>query len=539
MNSSQIEKELPLLHRSFGRGDAVFFALAFVFIYTQLFQFPFTPFYFEGDHIIMTSNAMRMMGGEVIYRDFFHLASPGAEVVYAALFSVFGVKVWVLNFVILLLGMAQVGITWYFSRQFFTGPLVYLSASILLIVGFRLFYIDGSYRLFSVVCVLAAVAVLLNKRTPRRLMAAGAICGLSSFFMQPRGIVGLAGISLFLIWDNYREGFDLRSLIRNVLSLILPFILVIVLTQSYFLYQAGFEDYYFSLVTFVQKHYPNDPLAQRSAFLTDFPNIGQYLEIYSPAFAVSRYLRVVLPILFFYLLIPLVYFAFLLFRWRKPDLLSRESDAKLMLLCFVGSALFAGVSVLSAIRLSHIAVPGVIILVWLLRRLPYSRQIAAACLIILALLGVAYTIQRQTIAKSYLDMPAGRAAFLSQRVFERYRWVGEHTKPGELFYEAHHPSFYFPFHLVNPTPMYLIRDSEYTPLFQVEAVVKSLQNDPPNLIAWPRKWTKPAESRVKGDNLEILWQFIATNYELQVEFAKPLDYTEYSEGDIEIWKRKN
>jgi len=209
-----------------------------------------------------------------------------------------------------------------------------------------------------------------------------------------------------------------------------------------------------------------------------------------------------------------------------------------MLLCIVGLTLSAGVSALSVLRLSQVAVPGIVLLVWLINKVPYSRQIAAICLALLAFIGFSYVIQRQTTAKSYLDMPAGRSAFFSEAVFERYKWMGEQTQPGEFFFEGHHPSFYFPFHLKNPTPMYLVRDSEYTPGFQVESVVKALENNPPKLIAWPRRWTKPPDSRAAGDNLEILWQFIAQNYELQLEFSKHLDYTEHSEGDIEIWRRK-
>lgn len=209
-----------------------------------------------------------------------------------------------------------------------------------------------------------------------------------------------------------------------------------------------------------------------------------------------------------------------------------------MLLCLAGLVLSAGVSAFTVIRLSHIAIPGLVLFVWLIKKVPYSQFLCALCLVVLGLVGCSYIIQRQTITKYYLEMPAGRSAFLSEFVFERYKWMGQHTEPGEAFYEGHHPSFYFPFHLKNPTPMYLIRDSDYTPTFQVEAVVKALQNNPPELIAWPRKWTKSADARDPGDHLDLLWQYVATNYELQVEFAKPLDYTENSEGDIEIWKRK-
>lgn len=537
MSDSQLNFSSP---GSFSRVDLLFFLAALIFLYSQLFQFPFTPYYFDGDHMIIISNAMRMLDGEVIYLDFFHLAPPGAELVYAALFSIFGTKVWVLNIVILFLGLAQVWILWYFSRKFFSGLLVYLPASIFLIVGYRLFYIDGTYRLFSIVGVLAAIAVLMNKRTPRNLILAGGICGLASFFMQPRGVVGIAGISLFLIWENYRHGFDLRGLIKNGLYLSLPFFLVVVLTQSYFLYEAGFENYYFSLVTFLQNHYPHDPLSSRSAYLSELPNFRQYLAIYSPFFAVSRYFRIAFPVIFYYLLIPFVYFVFLFVRWRRKTwVLSKELDANLMLLCLAGLTLSVGVSALSVIRLSHVAIPGLVLLGWLLKQVPYSERIAAVCLAFLALIGVSYVIQRQTIEKYYLDMPAGRSAFFSEQIYGRYKWVGDHTHPGDLFYEGHHPSFYFPFHLKNPTPMYLVRDSAYTPRFQVESVVRALANNPPTLIAWPRKWTKPAASRAADDNLEILWQYVASNYELQLEFSRPLDYTEYSEGDIEIWKRKN
>lgn len=524
---------------SFSRRDTVFFAAAFVFIYSQLFQFPFTPYYFEGDHIIVISNAMRMLGGEVIYRDFFHLAPPGSEVMYATLFYLFGIKVWVLNLVILFFSLAQVWLIWHFSRQFFTGLTVYLPSAIYLILGLRLFFIDGTYRLISVVLILTAVAVVMKGRSARNLIIAGIICGLSAFFLHPRGAMGIAGISLFLVWENYRSGFNLKALVKTGLYLALPFFLVIAISQSYFIYQAGFENYYFSLVTFIQLHYPNDPLAQRSAFLQDFPRFWQFYEIYTPGSAISRYLRIIVPILFFYLLIPVVYFVFLVVRWTKKTYLSCSMiDARLMLLCFVGLALFAGVSVLSVIRLSHISIPGIILLVWLLKRTPYFQHLAAACLILLTLIGASYVIQRQTIAKSYLDMPAGESAFLSDQIYDRYRWIGENTKPGDVFYEAHQPSFYFPFHLVNPTPMYVIRDSGYTPIFQVEAVVKALQKNPPELILWPRKWTKPLESRVAGDNLEVLWRYVAANYQFEVEFGKPLDYTEHSEGDIEIWRRR-
>lgn len=526
---------------AFGRADVVYFAASFVFIYTQLFQLPFTPIYFEGDSLVSISNAMRMVGSEVMYRDFFHMTPPGAEVVYAVLFSIFGVKVWVLNLVILLLGLAQVWLTWFLSRKFLRGVFVYLPGAILLVVGYRFFGIDGSYRLFSVVAVLAAVAVLVTKLTPRNLVFAGCLCGLASFFVQPRGLAGLAGIGLFLTWKNYRQGFDLKGLVKSGFLIALPFLVVVILTQFYFAWQGGLGNYYFDLVTFLRSHYPNDPLQKRSAYLTlDLPDLQSVFGgPDSTAGAVSRYVRMVFPVAFFYLLVPFVYFMFLIYRWlRKTPASEQGTEAGLMLLCLVGLTLAAAVSAPTAGRLNHVSIPALVILVWLIKQIPYSSRIASAVLVFLGLLGISYVVQRQFVEKNYLDMPAGRAAFLSPPVYAQYKWIKENTSEGDVFYEAQHPSFYFPFHLKNPTPMYLVRDSDYTPRFQVDSVVSALERQPPKLVVWDGNWSKTAETRPAGDNLDPLWQFIATKYDLAVEFAVSGEYNPSGERRVQIWRLK-
>ncbi len=524
---------------SLTRKDLVFFFLAFLFLYLQLFQFPFTPYYFPGDHLIHISVGMRLLDGEVLYRDVFQITPPGTELWYAIFFAIFGLKVWILNFTILALNLALVWLAWYFSRQLFDGWLIYLAPAIMMIVGFRLFFIDGSYRLFSVVFAFAAVGVLMRSRTLPGLIAAGVLCGLSSFFGQHRGVMALAGIGLFLIWEHFRQPGTRQDLLKKGAVLAASFALTIFLTQAYFAFSAGIDNYYFSLVGFLQKHYGSDPLSNGAAMFADLPDLGQYLQIYSTTGAFSRWIRIAGPTLWFYLLVPWVYLAFLVFRWRTQSYLHDIlADRTLRLLVCVGLALSIGVSAPSAFRLSHVSMPAVIIAVWFLTRIRSAKVIASISLGLIAVVGGAYVIQRQTAAVAVLEMPAGRAAFLSELVFERYKWVGEHTKPGDLFYEAHHPSFYFPFDLKNPTPMSLIRDNDYTPKFQVDSVVRSLQSRPPQYIAWPTKWSKAAAEREPGDHLEELWVFLQRSYEPVFVFEKPPDYTPYSEGDIEIWRKR-
>ena len=526
--------------KRFGRADAAFFIAAFVFIYTQLFALPFTPIYFEGDHLISVSNAMRMLQGEVIYRDFFHLTPPGTELIYESMFALFGVRVWILNAAIVALGVAQVWLLWFFARNVMSGPIVYLPAALFLAVGFRHFGIDGTYRLFSVVFVLAAAAVLMKDRSWSRLILAGCLCGISSFFVQTRGLSGIAGICVFLLWENYRGGFNLKALVKSGLYVGGPFLLTIAATHSYFAWQAGFENYYFSLVTFLRDHYPHDPLAKTTALFSDLPDFNSYLDVYSRPAAISRYVRAVSPTLFYYLLIPLIYIVYLIFRRvRRHNEGSSAIDARLVLLSSVGIFLAASVSAPTGYRLYHIAIPGLVIFGWLISRVSRSQQVAMAALVLLAVLGISYVVQRQVHEKVYLDLPAGEAAFLYPYIAERYQWIGKNVNAGETLYEAQHPTFYFPFHLKNPTPLYVVRDSNYTPAFQIDAVMAGLAKDPPRIIVWNGFWSKPPELREPGDNLAPLWEYIQTNYQLAVEFEDFGDYTLNSERSIQFWVRKD
>ncbi|MEJ7846715.1 MAG: hypothetical protein WKF92_01345 [Pyrinomonadaceae bacterium] len=536
MVQSDDETDRPARYRW---KDALFFAAVAVFIYSQLFEFPFTPIYFDGDQLIPISNAMRMLDGEVIYRDFFHFAPPGTELLYAGLFSVFGVKIWVVNFVILMLSLAQVGLLWFFSRRVLSGLNVYLPALIFLTIGFRQMGIDGSYRLFSVVLVLAGVAILLNGRTMRNIVIAGALCGMASFFVQPRGVVGIAGIALFLAWENYADGLNFRKLARDGIGLVFSFVLVVILTQLYFAWNGGFDVYYFDIVTFLHKHYPHDPLNNQFAYFSDVPGFAKYLETQSPLSAMSRFIRTGIPVLFYYAIIPLVYLALLIVIWKR-DIVSVSPGQKrsLLLLTFAGLALAAGVSAPTAARFYHVAIPGIVIFVWLVGQVRAVSRLAVPCLVMLSLLGISYAVQRQIIAKDYVDFPAGRSAFLIKDDLAKYDWIKKNTEAGEIFYDAHHPNFYFPFHLKNPTPIYLVRDSEYTPKFQVASIVAALERNPPNLIVWEGTYSKNPESRKPGDNLEPLWQFISRNYTLKAEFAKDGEYNFQSTRDTEMWERK-
>ena len=112
---------------------------------------------------------------------------------------------------------------------------------------------------------------------------------------------------------------------------------------------------------------------------------------------------------FCYLLIPAVYLVYLALR-RKAKLGrdSVETDRRLLLLTSVGIFLAIGVSAPTAYRLGHVAIPGVVILVWLLSQIQVGRLAALSMAALLTIVGGLYIVQRQVTAASALEMPAGR-----------------------------------------------------------------------------------------------------------------------------------
>ncbi len=508
----------------------LFLSLVAAFLFLQLFRFPATPILFEGDHAVHLSNAWRMYQGEIAFRDFFLFTFPGTEIYYFVLLKLIGAKLSILNATIfsLLLGLSAIGL--FLSRQLLTGWAVYLPVSIFIIIGFRTLGIDGSHRFFSVLAVLLAVAVLFSHRTFFRLFLAGILCGLASLFTQPRGLMGVVAIISFILVEKVYKKQNFQTFIYSVVSVILPFILIIGLTSLYFIIAAGFENYYFATFVFPVKHYPADIWNNPSAFLRDVPDFRNT--------SLSLSMRQAAPILFNYVLIPSIYLFFFLVLWLKREKLPVEKKLQLILLNLTGLFLAIGIfSAPTSIRLYQISIPGLISLVWISQHFFSFPKIMLSFLTALGLLGLSYSYQRQTIPVYLLDTPSGSTVFLSKEILSRYRWVAEHTQPNDYLYEAHHPSLYMIFQLKNPTPMPLIRPNNYTSAEQIGNVVKGLEQNSPRYIIWNGIWETPNAIQSPDFHFKPLVDFLHTSYHRVEELNNFNDVNNKVEYKIEIWEK--
>ena len=528
VDSSARKSSVAGFRHRFGKYDLLFLIALAIPIFGTLFLLPATPFFYEGDHLIFLSDVMRMLGGEVIYRDFFQFTFPGTHLIYYGLFRIFGVHFAVLNWTILFIGVAGAFFCLELSRRVIGHRyLIYLAPTLYLLFGFRWLGIDGSHRMFSPLAIAAAVLVLLDKCNWQRLVAAGALCALASFFTQHRGVIAVSAISLFLLGEAFAVGRNWRKTLFSLVYLNASFVIVLGLLCAYFIFSVGFDTFYQSTVVFLQ-NYRADTHNNFDIFLREMP----------PLIASRNFLAVAVYGFYYFIVPPAFVAVFIVFIvqrrradwtfWRKP-----------LLLATVGGILMTTTIISpSIIRLYQISILSVVLVVWLLDYFFGARKLFRAAtfalysaLIILALM---LTLRNQRYPNlTVLDTPVGRTVFLDKQSAGRYLWLKDHTVPGDFVYETYQPTVNFPLFLKNPTRMPLIRDSAYTPPEQIAETVEKLRENPPKYILWDKNWSKPKAQRAPDDSIAPLYEYLLENYQPVAETY------DLGERVVEIWERKN
>ena len=145
---------------------------ALVFLYLLLFILLRTPIFTVGDQSIYLLNAARVVRGEVIYRDFFQFTPPGTEMIYATLFRLFGVRAWVPETMLVLLGASLAGLAISITDSIIRGRSVLLPGILFLVIPFRN-SLDATHHWYSTLAVIAALRVVIEWRDQRHLAARG------------------------------------------------------------------------------------------------------------------------------------------------------------------------------------------------------------------------------------------------------------------------------------------------------------------------------------------------------------------------------
>src|SRR5215813_9462619 len=204
---------------------ALWFAGAFAYLYLRTFLLPNIPFAGIGDQILFFSRAARMVHGQVLYRDFFELVTPGTEFLYAVAFYVFGVHAWVMQAWAILVGLAFVGVITWLASKILSGKMVLLPSLFFLVFNFNS-ALDLTHHWYSTLVALVAVAILMEGMSLWRFFAAGAICSIATLFTQTQGALTFVALVTYLLWLK-RSRRDGPSTLAQLAALALPYICIL------------------------------------------------------------------------------------------------------------------------------------------------------------------------------------------------------------------------------------------------------------------------------------------------------------------------
>ena len=478
--------------------------VSFIFLYLHLFIPPFTPIWTGGDATIWLHDARRMLDGQVLYRDFVQITLPATDLLYFVAFKIFGPRMWIANAMLLVVGVTlawlsyRIAVALHLRKCALLPPLLFLT----LVYRDRL---DASHHWFSTLATIAAVAVIIETRSPRRVAIAGALCGLAACFTQTAGVMALLAFAVFLYWEHRAAPTTLRSLLQQEVRLILSLALVILIVCSYFVWRAGFARFIYCALVFNLRYYGS--FEGGSTWRGYMTGLRGFLE--------WQRLPGLIGFLLVHVLIPLVYILVLVRYHRRPRQSSSEPWDRLMLVCIVGLASLLSVGLAPTwARLYYVSLPALILFVWILKSEGRAGQILSIALYIFTLILIcAFPIGKQLHSRAYLDLPTGHMAFLNREAYEKYSWIASQTRPGDFFLGGLSPDFYFLLDLKDPGPVPFITPYEYTRPEDVQGVLEGLEGHRVKIVLWAPALDTPQDPR--GDHLGPLRSYLRNHYHVE------------------------
>lgn len=472
---------------------------AALLFYVHMFHFPFMPIWLDsGDQYFFLDHAVRMLHGEVIYRDFFQFNLPGTDYLYYILFRCFGVRLWLEPLAMFITETAVTLLVYSLSRVVLRGWAAMLPPIAFLVICQR-YALDGTHHWYSTLLVLLAIRLIAKSGNPICLGIAGVLLGLATLFTSSRGVFVLAGVSLFLAW-KFRPW---RGALKSISVLLATFVAVVALALLYLAAVAGPKVLFESVLVFPLRYYSASDANGPAVFFDDwvlaFPVTGFHsIEHLVQWFAVN-------------LAVPIVLMAFVArcFRPNAGDLHSSQRGQTLVLYTFAAS--FAALAVAGSpsgnrldCAVSFVYILGTVMLCEL-----GKRRLAGVALALVSAAGMGEIALAGTRPVYKLDAPRGTIALWHRDRYEQFVWLADNARPGdELFGDA---NFNLVFDLKNPARVEWIEPNGYTRPEQVRDLVMVLKQQHTRFLVWD---AGSGNILGPGDNLQPFRTYMKENYHL-------------------------
>jgi hypothetical protein len=496
--------------------QSIFTALMLVgiasYLYFNLFVFFHVPVLQGDDQVFFWMNAQRMLHGERVYLDFFQYTPPGTDLLFLAMFKLFGPCIWVLNVTVLALGIALCWICFRVASQIMERYRALLATLLYLVLIFSK-PLNATHHWFSVLAVMCATVVLMPESSHSRVIISGGLLGLASFFTQTHGAAAALGLSAFLVWEQRYAKRSWRKSFANPTLLFLGFAASVLALNAYFIAAVGAKQLWYQQITYVRQYAPR---------LWNIPNLGL------PVLLTWRTVPLAGQQVFVYCLLPIVYTLSLLrsrVAWNDS---ASGSHRKAALLSLVGIFLLLEVAISpNWLRIYAVSMPGIVLLIWLVERVGKLRR----PMIGLLYCGIACLALRQTWSRHHQQyvvcgLPGGRAAALP-RTCEELLWIAQRTKPGDFFFQAAWPGMYVPLGLRNPLFLDAVGTNQQTRPEYVDLAIQQLEERKVRYVLWSKRLDNPDVDHNAGNPLVPLEVYLVNRYQRVKMFP-----------DDEVWERK-
>jgi hypothetical protein len=491
-------------------------AVTFAYMYTSLFSVAAgAPHLRSGDEGFFWTYASRLLSGQVFLKDFHQFTPPGTDLVYAAVFRAFGANVRSIDWTILGVGVALAMACFLCARCILRADMAALAALVCVVVlyGDRM---DATHHWFSSMANLMAALLLLRGSSRLRIAGAAALIAIAASFTQTAGAVGLLACCTGLIWEKRTGHISSRIVGARMAALAGMTMGVWLLLSGRFIVQAGVRKYWFEQVASLPRNgnFPAGFLVPHfSASLHSRSLIGlaDHMLVYALLLAVCPWVASLC--------------------WRRR-IGPGENSLALVLLATLGILqMLEVITVLNWNRMSAVAMPSVILGVWLLTRTGAAgRRWAAACACIVGAMIAVQSGATQMRRFPQLKLPGGDA-LLEKDDVDEVAWLVTHTRPGDCFFEVGNTRYYVPLALRNPTPVDVLSASNVTPPEWVSESVQGLRQYATQYILWePHTGIGRVEQRhqANNDHLDPLRAFVREEY---------VRVSVFENGD-EMWERR-
>jgi hypothetical protein len=478
------------------------------------------------------AQALRIVNGELIYRDFFTVVTPGSYYTVAWLFWLFGESLMLLRWAALAVGIGILLCALMVGRRVMAWPFAAAAGLLTTVWGWFL-VTPNFYSLEAALLSLVALACYVyGAPSWRWMVAAGVATGATAMVKQNVGAYTAAGL-FFTIWAS--RLFDNQPDWRGRMKMSGQFLAGVslpVVATLFWLAASGAGPYlyeswvYYPLVKYTERFarpFPDFfPIDEGDPF-----DLWTKLVIYLPA--------VVYPLV-------AVAIAVLAARFRRGDRDAKTEGHALVAIAFVGVLTLLQAwpradvpHILFGLQPTFILFAYLLSCVWrMLKAVPGPRMAIAAIALVAALAPAAtllwkgykrtdWEYQNYFVAVR-TDRARGifAAGLEAQRIDIVTKYISEHTAPGDpIFVVPWASGFYFLANRPNPTriDLMLFEDPEAYP-----CLLSRLEARPPKYVIYGYTWD--VDEKHFRDYAAPIDRYIRSRYAI-----------EFSTDGYEIWRR--